>query len=97
MKRSDKEVKLKMAMNIEDVILKTRKELNKLTGLEPATTLKIVKDEKGWHVLVEMVEKHSIPDGMDILATYEAILDDEGNLLEFNRGRMRKRMETVEA
>lgn len=85
-----------MTMNITDVILKARKELNKLTGLELATTLKTNKDEKGWHVLVEMIEKHSIPDSMDILAAYEAILDDSGNLLEFNRQRMRKRMETVE-
>ena len=85
-----------MAMNIEDVIMKAREELNKLTGLELATTLKTNKDDKGWHVFVEMVEKHSIPDGMDILATYEAVLDDGGNLLEFNRQRMRKRMETVE-
>lgn len=83
-------------MNITDVILKAREELSKVTGLELATTLKTNKDEKGWHVLVEMVEKHSIPDGMDILATYEAVLDDGGNLLEFNRQRMRKRIETVE-
>ncbi|MBI5874819.1 MAG: gas vesicle protein [Deltaproteobacteria bacterium] len=85
-----------MTMDITDVILKAREKLNKVTGLELATTLKTNKDEKGWHVSVEMIEKHSIPDGMDILATYEAILDDSGNLLEFNRQRMRKRMETVE-
>lgn len=84
-------------MDITDVILKAREKLNKVTGLELATTLKTNKDEKGWHVLVEMIEKHSIPDGMDILATYEAILDDSGNLLEFNRQRMRKRMDIVEA
>jgi len=52
------------------------------------------KDEKGWHISVEMLEKKSIPDQMDILATYEALLDEEGNLLGFERKSMRKRIET---
>ena len=52
------------------------------------------KDEKGWHISIEMIEKYSIPDQMDILATYEALLDEEGNLLSFERKSMRKRMET---
>jgi len=42
-----------------------------------------------------MLEKKSIPDQMDILAIYEALLDDEGNLLGFERKSMRTRMETV--
>jgi hypothetical protein len=41
-----------------------------------------------------MLEKQSIPDQMDILATYEALLGEEGNLLSFERKSMRKRMET---
>ncbi len=84
-----------MAMTMEKIVLKARSELNKLTGLELSSTLKTVRDDKGWHVSVEMVEKHSIPDGMDVLATYDALFDDEGNLLEFIRKGMRKRMETV--
>jgi len=41
-----------------------------------------------------MVEKQSIPDQMDILALYEALFDEEGNLIGFERKAMRKRMET---
>lgn len=83
-----------MAMMIEKVIQQARENLTKLTGLELSSTLKTVRDDKGWHISVEMVEKHSIPDGMDILAIYDALLDDEGNLLEFNRKGMRKRIDT---
>lgn len=84
-----------MGMSMEDAVKKARNELARLTGLEPSTTLKTARDEKGWHVSVEMVEKRSIPDGMDILATYETHLDAEGNLIEFERKSMRKRMETA--
>lgn len=84
-----------MAMTMEKIILKARSDINKLTGLALSSTVKTVKDDKGWHVSVEMVEKRSIPDGMDVLATYDVLFDDEGNLLEFNRKGMRKRMETV--
>jgi hypothetical protein len=47
-------------------------------------------------VKLEVVEKHSIPDGMDILATYETRLDTEGNMLGFNRTKMRRRIDTEE-
>lgn len=83
------------SISIGEIIRKARSELANLTGLELSSTLKTVSDERGWRVLVELVEKHVIPDNMDILATYEAILDDHGNLLEFSRKGMRRRAETV--
>lgn len=83
-----------MAKDVGALIEQARKELNKLTGLKPSSTVGAVKDEKGWHISIEMVEKQSIPDQMDILAIYEALLDEEGNLLSFERKAMRKRMET---
>ncbi|GFP21340.1 hypothetical protein HKBW3S43_00192 [Candidatus Hakubella thermalkaliphila] len=83
-----------MAMPIPQLVERAREELSKLTGLELSTTLGAAKDEKGWRISVEMVEKHSIPDQMDILAIYEVLLDDAGNLLEFGRKKLRKRIDT---
>lgn len=83
-----------MAKNIPDLIEKAREELSKVTGLELSTTLGAVKEEKGWKITMEMIEKHSIPDQMDIMAVYEIILDDDGNMIEFNRKRLRKRVDT---
>jgi len=40
------------------------------------------------------VEKHSIPEGMDILASYETRLDGDGGMLEFRRIGMRRRIDT---
>ena len=85
-----------MAKDIGTLIEQARKELSKLIGLKASSTIGATKDEKGWHISIEMVEKQSIPDQMDILATYEVLFDEEGNLLNFERKGMRKRMETVQ-
>jgi len=83
-----------MAQSMQQVIEKAREELSKITGLELSSTLGAVRDEKGWKITLEMVEKHSLPDQMDILAVYEVQLDDNGDVIEFNRLRLRKRVDT---
>ena len=83
-----------MAKDVGTLIEKAREELSRLIGLKASSTIGAIKDERGWHISIEMLEKQSIPDQMDILAIYEALLDEEGNLLGFERKSMRKRMET---
>lgn len=83
-----------MALTVTQLVEQAREELSKLTELELSSTLGTSKDEKGWRVSVEMIEKHSIPDGMDILATYEILLDNDGKVLKFNRTKLRKRIDT---
>lgn len=82
-----------MAKSIHQLIEIAREEMSRITGLELASTLSTAKDERGWLVSLEVVEKHSIPDQMDILATYDVILDDDGKLVEFNRRSLRKRVD----
>ena len=84
-----------MSTAIPKLVETAREDLASLTGLELGSTLSTLKDEKGWRVQVEMVEKKSLPDSMDILATYEVLMDDDGNLIEFKRAGMRKRIDTV--
>ncbi len=83
-----------MAASLSELIAKAREELSKITGLELGNVIGSTKTEAGWLISVEMVEKHSIPDQMDILAVYDALMDDEGTLLQFKRKRMRKRIDT---
>jgi len=85
-----------MTMTMPELVERAREEISRLTNLELSSTLGAAKDEKGWHISLELIEKHSIPDQMDILAIYDVWLDDEGNLLEFNRRRLRKRIDTQE-
>jgi len=85
-----------MALSITKVIQKARSELADLTGLEVCSTVKAEKEGDGWLVVIEVVEKHSIPDSMDILAKYETRLDTDGNMLDFKRTGMRKRIDVSE-
>jgi transcription initiation factor IIE alpha subunit len=84
---------MEMAKNIGVIIEQTRRELNKLTGLDLSTTKGVKKEDNGWTITIEMIEKHSIPDQMDILALYEVSIDEDGNILSFDRTAMRKRMD----
>jgi len=83
-----------MAKSVQQIVEKAREGLSEVTGLELSTTIGVAKEEKGWKVTIEMVEKHSLPDQMDILAVYDVILDNDGNMIEFNRARLRKRVDT---
>jgi hypothetical protein len=83
-----------MGMGMGEIVKRARVELNVLTGLDISSTIRAEKGGDGWLVALEVVEKHSIPDGMDILAVYETRLDEEGNMLDFRRTGMRKRIDT---
>lgn len=85
-----------MALSMAEVIQKARSELSNFTGLEISSTMGAEKEDDKWLVTMEGVEKHSLPDGMDILAAYETRLDADGNMLEFKRTKMRKRIDTEE-
>lgn len=83
-------------MKADEVIERAGEELTKLTKLKTSGVTGVFKDEKGWHVTIEMVEKESIPEAMDLLGSYEVILNDEGELLTYERKSLRKRGDTGE-
>lgn len=85
-----------MAVLMPELIKKARSELANLTGLEPSSTLGAVKEGNGWVVSIEMVEKRSLPDQLDILAKYEVSLDADGSVKGFTRKGMRRRMDVAE-
>lgn len=77
------------------IATRAKEELSSLTGLEPSTVLGIERESDEWRVTLEMIEKKSIPDSMDILGTYETHLDEEGQMLNFIRISLRKRGDTT--
>ena len=85
-----------MAIGMSQIVKNARSELNALTGLEVSSTIEVAREDDEWRVALEVVEKHSIPEGMDILAAYETRLGGEGNMLEFRRTGMRRRIDTEE-
>ncbi|SRR5579875_3129114 len=57
----------------------TTKQAEGVTGVE--------RTEDGWVIGIEVVEDRRIPSSTDILATYEAAIDDNGELMSYRRTR----------
>lgn len=69
----------------EEVARKAVGHVAEMTGRESEGVISLERTDDGWKVGVEVVESGRIPDTNDILAVYEAELDDEGNLLSYRR------------
>lgn len=82
-------------MSVSNIANQAKKQLSELTKLEPSTVSGMTKEGEEWLVTLEMVEKKSIPDSMDVLGVYEVRLNNEGELLNFNRISLRKRGDTT--
>lgn len=82
--------------SLAEVLETTREELRSLTGLRLSTTIGTARSDKGWLITVELVERASVPDSMDLLATYEVHVDREGHVIEFKRKGLRKRLDSEE-
>lgn len=83
-------------MDLGELAERAKSRLAELTGLKPVAVTGAFKDEPGWHVTLDMLELSRIPTASDILGEYEVLLDDDGNLLRFERHRTRLRGEPME-
>ena len=83
-------------MEPKEFIESAKKQLADLTGFKEPAGVGLRKEKEGWVVTVEMVEKKSIPEGMDVIGTYEVRLDAKGDLLGYEKIAMRKKMDTAE-
>jgi|SRR3989338_10170623 len=81
-------------MGIQEVIGQAKKTLADLTGFKMPRGIGANKIGKEWQVRVEITEKSSIPDSMDVLGIYDVRLDDEGNVLNYERKGLKKRGDT---
>lgn len=82
-------------MALKEIITKASAELASLTGFRSPRGIGAKKDGNDWVVTVEILEKESIPDGMDLLGAYEVKVDSHGNVLGYERTDLRKRTDTT--
>jgi gas vesicle protein GvpO len=68
-----------------------RSQLAELTGRKPEAVLGLQKGDDGWKVMVEVVELTRVPSSTDLLGCYVATLDDEGELIGYERVRRYQR------
>ena len=71
-------------------------QLSQLTGYRPVAVVGSAKDEKGWRITMDLLELSRIPPSTDLLGIYEALVDEEGNLLEFQRKMTHNRGDILE-
>ena len=83
-------------MELSEAIQVAEEELPALLHLKLSGVIGASKKEDGWHVTIEMVERHALPDSQDLLGVYEVILDDGGRLMNYERKRVRRRNEVEE-
>jgi hypothetical protein len=66
-----------------------RSEVAGITGrrVETVSGLRRDGDEKSWVVSVEVLEMERVPNTMDLLASYDVTLSEDGDVLGFERRR----------
>jgi len=62
-------------------------QIMELTGKDPESVTGVRRSQDGWLVTVEVVEDRRIPSSTDVLSTYEAEIDGDGELLSYRRVR----------
>jgi hypothetical protein len=63
------------------------RQISELTGKEPEGVTGVHPSDGGWVVGIEVVEDRRVPSSADILATYEAEIDSDGDLTSYRRVR----------
>lgn len=59
--------------------------------MKVSSVTSVSRADQGWQVIAELVERRAVPDTSDLLGVYELRLDEGGNLLRWQRTRMRRR------
>ncbi len=81
-------------MNADEIVQKAQEQFNKLSKLPISSVTGLSTTDGEWVVSLEAVERKAIPETMDIIGLYEIHLDSDGNLIRFDRKKLRKRGET---
>ncbi len=68
-----------------EIASQARQELERLLGRVPEAVSGIERRNGHWSVTLEVVELRRIPDSTDVLASYELVLDDDGNVARMAR------------
>lgn len=91
-KKSPSRAVLKIkVMKIKEIIEEAKKSLVDLTGFKGPRGIGVKKVGKDWLVRIEITEKTSIPDGLDVLGIYDVRLDEGGEILNYERRGLKKR------
>jgi len=83
-------------MEMVDVLEQAKNRLRDVTGLKVEAITRATKDNGGWRVGVDTLEMSRIPTATDVIGDYEVLLDEDVNMLRFERKRTRLRGQPME-
>jgi hypothetical protein len=75
------------ALTVKDAAKAALQQIVDLTAKPAETITGVERTEDGWTVGIEVVEDRRIPSSADILATYRAEMDQNGDLVSYHRVR----------
>ena len=81
---------------VDRAIQSARGQLRQVFGAEPESVSSFGRTRDGWRVTLEVVEVRRIPETTDVLASYEVELDENGDLIAFERVRRYQRSEALD-
>lgn len=68
-----------------DAVRAAAEQFIELTGRRPTSVLGVDRDDDGWKVTFEVVELERIPNSTDLLGAYCVRVDDDGDLVGYER------------
>jgi hypothetical protein len=77
-----------------DLVRAAASTLAELTGRQPENVLGLHRDDDGWKVTLEVVELRRVPRATDVLGCYVVTVDDEGELVSYERRQRYVRSQT---
>lgn len=78
--------------------LEARKQLSEITGMEAESVSSLQRGDDGtWKVVVEVLELSRVPSTDDVIGSYEVEMDEDGELLGYQRIRRYPRSKAEEA
>ena len=72
-------------MRPAEIVTQAKEHVAELTGLKVEGATGFERNGDGWVVTVVTLELSRTPDTMDVLGTYEVVVDDDGELSQFKR------------
>jgi len=84
-------------MSLVNIVHRAIDQLKILANLDVSKVIGVSRMEDEWLLTIEIIERKAIPDTQDLLGTYEVHLDCDGELTEYKRTDIRRRMDLIES
>jgi hypothetical protein len=79
--------KSRTALTVKDAAAAALQQVMDLTGKAAESITDVERTSDGWRIGIEVIEDRRIPSSADILATYRAEMDEDGELVSYQRVR----------